>query len=64
MKTSEEIEKDFRKDFQDLLDRYGAEISLEDDGGYVSTPYVGVYVHSAYDEDSGQISEYTSFRIL
>jgi len=61
--TSEEREKLFRKELQDLLDKHGAEIEIGDNG----EPYglhsgqVTVYMKAEYDTKGNCLMHFTDF---
>ena len=50
--TSKEIETQFRKELQDLLDKFKAEIEVNEDGS------IEVWIDSVYDQDGNCIQEY------
>ena len=62
-KTSQEIEKEFRKELLELLEKYHAKIESEDH--YQGYPECGedvrmtVYIDSIWSEDGDNIQEYT-----
>lgn len=55
MQTKEQVEAEFRKDFQAMLDKYGAEIKIEWDWCY----YLMVTVPSLYDANNNLERECT-----
>lgn len=63
MKTSNEIESNFRKDLEELLLKYKAEMDITDDG----RPYgmhsgiVRMSISGEWDKDGNVVSEYTEF---
>jgi len=66
MKTSKEIEAEFRADLKALLKKYKATISLEDYSGYYNNHgenlKIAVTKQSIYDECSSEcVEEYTEF---
>lgn len=67
MKTKEQVEQEFRRDLQKLLNKYKAEINAEDH--YRGYPECGedirieVNIQSIYDENGECLQEYTYFDI-
>jgi len=65
MITKEEIEADFRKDFQDLLNKYKTEIEIRDHyRGYSECGEdirAMVVIYSVYDDSNDLIREHTEF---
>ena len=63
MRTSKEVEQDFRNELQDLLNKYGAEFEAEDH--YPGYPECGediritVWIHAIYDSEGNCIREAT-----
>jgi len=66
MITKQEVEAEFRKDLQELLKKYKAEIHLEEisTGGYYTSPQITVYVDGEYDPETLEWTrEYCSFSL-
>lgn len=63
MKTSQEIEKEFRKELNDLLKKYHAKLEAEDH--YSGYPECGedvrmtIHIDSVWSEEGDIIQEYT-----
>lgn len=65
MKTSAEIEAEFRKDFQALLNKYKAEVDMKvywDYDSYYSVECT-VYVGAMYNDNSGKVSKPYEFEL-
>lgn len=63
MKTANEIEADFRKDLEQLLLKYKAEMDITDDGrSYgMHSGIVRISISGEWDKDGNVISEYSEF---
>ena len=62
MKTKEDIEQAFRKDLQELLEVYGAELELGYDEW--NDAVMNVTIEPKYHEQSGEVTEeYCDFNI-
>ena len=64
MKTVEEIEAEFRKDMQELLSKYQAELVITDDGKPygMHSPILRIEMEGAYDHDNNkQVLPYVDF---
>lgn len=50
MKTSKEIEREFRADLKALLGKYNASLDIQDKGsGYLPKFYINAYIPSAWE---------------
>lgn len=61
MKTSKEIEKSFRKDFEDLLKKYKATFEIDRSDPWSSVAVV--YMESKWDSEYEMVSEYTEITL-
>jgi hypothetical protein len=62
MKKKEDIEKAFRKDLQEFLDMYGAELTLEYDEW--NDAVMNVTIEPKHHEETGKVTEeYCDFNI-
>ena len=62
MKTSKEVEQDFRKELKDLRDKYKCEISIENlSHAYGSTPVIEVYIPTVWDDNCNEVAQSACF---
>jgi len=64
MITSENREAGFRKALDELLDAYGADLTIEDDGrAYFPVPVVEISMNAKYDDNGDLTHQYVEFNI-
>lgn len=63
--TTDNREKTFRKELQELLDRYNAELNVTDDGkSYgMHSGICLIEMDAIYDKDRNRIADYIEFEI-
>jgi hypothetical protein len=63
MKTKDELEIEFRKDFEELLEKYKAELFVTDDGSSDGSRigFAVITIMSNYSSDGELLNEYCEF---
>ena len=61
-KIAKDLENNFRRDFQKLLEKYGADAGIVDEWGEM--PFAQITMKSTWDDNNDQITPFTQFTLF